>query len=285
MKGKNIPFDFNSLRRPVMTALPLTKLSGRDFRIIILILNQTDAYQRLEDKIKPAFFVERTGLDKSNTRVAIARLRNWKMIVKSGLSYSVLPPDQWDKAVFWDKADFAEQEKRIKSNALLELEPGPNRIKSDAPTASNPMHPELKIDALLGTPIENPSIENFIEKKTASFEEYKNQLRERFADLDFDIELEKFDHYWSEGTRKLQRPKFALLNWMTRARKFKAEEASPGVAALTTTGSSPSLLITASVSTGSRIVPWPPRLPSNLDILFSRLSLIALTFHRPGRAR
>ena len=65
-------------------------------------------------------------------------------------------------------------------------------------------------------------------EKTATFAEYKDQLRERFSDLDFDLELEKFNHYWSEGTRKLQRPKLALLNWLTRARKYKAQETGSG---------------------------------------------------------
>jgi len=154
MKGEKIKYRFNALRRDVMKALCLTKLSGRDFRILLFILGQTDGYHRSQDKIKPAFFVERTGLDKSNIRVTIARLRKLHMIVKSGSFYTVLPPDQWDKGIF------IETQMCINIDAELPPSGEEKRIKSDAFGASNPMRPELKSDAVLASPIENSSIEN-----------------------------------------------------------------------------------------------------------------------------
>jgi len=63
-----------------------------------------------------------------------------------------------------------------------------------------------------------------IEKKEASWEEYVNELRQEYIDLNFDNELEKFHLYWSEGKRKLQRPKLALKNWLDKAREFKIKE-------------------------------------------------------------
>ncbi len=60
-------------------------------------------------------------------------------------------------------------------------------------------------------------------------EDYIKELRSRFPDLDFDAEFEKFKLYWGEGNRKLQRPKLALLNWMTKAEKWRGEkEPAPG---------------------------------------------------------
>lgn len=171
MKGKNIPYDFNSLRRDVMVALPLTKLSGADWSIFILILNQTDAYQRLEDKIEPDFFVERTGLDKANVRRATGRLRKLHMIVKSGSLYSVLPPDQWDKSVCRN---------RIKFDTVLKLEPGPEsvpsiprtrqrRIKSDTPKRAKLIRPACKSDTLSASLYREHSIENTIENNNDRF--------------------------------------------------------------------------------------------------------------------
>lgn len=55
------------------------------------------------------------------------------------------------------------------------------------------------------------------------FEEYIEEIRPEYADLDFDNELKKFHLYWSEGNRKLQRPKLALRNWMDKARDFKRD--------------------------------------------------------------
>lgn len=59
---------------------------------------------------------------------------------------------------------------------------------------------------------------------TTTFQEFKDQLRKRFSDLDFDAELEKFDLYWSEGGRTLRRPKLALKNWMDKAREIKSSK-------------------------------------------------------------
>jgi hypothetical protein len=63
-------------------------------------------------------------------------------------------------------------------------------------------------------------------KKTPSpsFEEYQQELKERFKELDIDVELEKFNLYWSEGKRKLKNPKLALLNWLTKAREYKTKD-------------------------------------------------------------
>ena len=152
-----------------MTAVCLTKLSGRDFRVLIFILGQTDGYHRAEDKIKPTFFSERTGLDKSNIRVTIARLRKLNMIAKNGHFYAVLPPGQWDKAIFVESQmrinidallQEIETKKRIESNAEPVLPSEQNRIGIDAPTASILMRQELGIDAVLASTIENPTIEN-----------------------------------------------------------------------------------------------------------------------------
>ena len=160
-----------------MEALPLTKLSGRDFRVLLFILGQTDGYHRTEDKIKPAFFVERTGLDKSNIRVTVARLRKLHVIAKSGQFYEVLPPDKWDKEIFIETqmrinidalSTEETSEERIESDAVLSPAGEEKRINSDAPSASIPMHPELKSDALLVSSKEHSSKEHPLKNGSTS---------------------------------------------------------------------------------------------------------------------
>jgi len=176
-KAEKINYQFDPYRKDVMKALCLTKLSGRDFRVLLFILGQTDGYHRSEDKIREAFFAERTGLDKSNVRVTIARLRKLNMIVKHGYFYAVLPPDQWDKGVFVETqmrididALLAEidTEKRIESDAEPPPEGEEKRIKSDAPSASNPMHQELKSDAVLVSSKEHLSKEHLLKNGSTS---------------------------------------------------------------------------------------------------------------------
>jgi hypothetical protein len=55
--------------------------------------------------------------------------------------------------------------------------------------------------------------------------DYIKELRERFPNLNFDTELERFNLYWSEGKRQLKRPKLALLNWMKKAEEISLEKA------------------------------------------------------------
>jgi len=62
------------------------------------------------------------------------------------------------------------------------------------------------------------------EVKEMEFNDYVEELRSQYTDLDFDNQLKKFTLYWSEGGRKLKRPKLALTNWMDKAREFKGEK-------------------------------------------------------------
>jgi len=146
MVSSKIEYEFDPYRRKVMRALCLTKLSGTDFRVLLFLLGQTDGYHRTQDDIKPAFFVERTGMDKGNIRRTIVRLRKWHMITKNGQFYEVLPPDQWAKEVFVEtknrfnlEALLIEEdtEKRFNSEAELPPSPDENRFNLEAPSASN----------------------------------------------------------------------------------------------------------------------------------------------------
>jgi hypothetical protein len=62
--------------------------------------------------------------------------------------------------------------------------------------------------------------------KKETFESYIKILTERYNDLDFQTEYEKFNLYWEKKT--LKNPKLALLNWMEKARKIKEEARNNG---------------------------------------------------------
>jgi len=139
--GEKISYPFNPYRREVMKPLCLTKLSGADFRVLLLILAQTDGYHRSQDKIKPDFFTKRTGMNEGNVRRTIARLRKLNIVTKNDQFYEVLTPDQWDGEVFVDTQ---------------------YRFNLEAPTASNLKRPEVEIDAVLASSKENSTKENLL---------------------------------------------------------------------------------------------------------------------------
>jgi hypothetical protein len=54
-----------------------------------------------------------------------------------------------------------------------------------------------------------------------NFEEYREQLRAEYSEIDFDYELKKFNAWWDSRDAR-HRPrviKLCLLNWMTKARR------------------------------------------------------------------
>ena len=53
------------------------------------------------------------------------------------------------------------------------------------------------------------------------------EIKTEFSDLDIEEETKKFTLYWSEGGRKLKRPKTAFRNWLVNARKFQGEKQPP----------------------------------------------------------
>lgn len=63
-------------------------------------------------------------------------------------------------------------------------------------------------------------------QKIQEFKEYVNELKndERFNTIQVEHEVEKFLLHWSEGKKKLKRPKLALLNWMHNAIKYQKEQ-------------------------------------------------------------
>lgn len=58
--------------------------------------------------------------------------------------------------------------------------------------------------------------------KTETFEEYiETTLKPLFPNLDLKLQLEKFNTYWSENSKKLKNPKTAFRNWCEREIKYQ----------------------------------------------------------------
>lgn len=124
MKGKthsieSIHYSFVPNHRDVMEALCRTKLSGSEFRAIILILNQTDGYLREEDIIKPQFFEERACLPRSHLCRTLGRLQGWGIISKNRHIYKVLPPSHWSQVVLSPITKSGESQKSPKVESKI----------------------------------------------------------------------------------------------------------------------------------------------------------------------
>lgn len=99
---ESINYSFVPNHQATMEALARARLSGREFRAILFILNQTDGYLRPDDTIRPAFFEERTGISKAHLANALTRLRHWNIVWQQKHVFKVNPPQQWAAEAFAD---------------------------------------------------------------------------------------------------------------------------------------------------------------------------------------
>ena len=93
-----IPYSFCPNHTATIEALATARLSGREFRVVLFIMRQTNGYLREEDQISLRFFRERTGITKSNLCHVLARLSDLNIVaIGPGKppAYSVNPPEKW----------------------------------------------------------------------------------------------------------------------------------------------------------------------------------------------
>ena len=60
-------------------------------------------------------------------------------------------------------------------------------------------------------------------KEKETFDTFIEQLKIEYPDLDVEKEWEKCQLWWSEGKKKMKRPKAAFKNWLDKAREFKKD--------------------------------------------------------------
>lgn len=121
-----IPYSFCPNHTSIVEALAHAAFSAREFRIVVLVMRQTDGYLRAEDQMAPAFISARTGITKSNVSHALTRLKAWGVLRMSQGNppfYSVTSPASWAPAAF------VENDEQGKKSRLVENDekPRPNR--------------------------------------------------------------------------------------------------------------------------------------------------------------
>ena len=100
----SINYSFVPNHTVTMEALSIARLSGREFRIVLFIMRQTNGYLREEDQISPDYFARKTGIDKPNLSHSLARLIKLNIVRRaagtSPPTYSVTHPSYWDRSIF-----------------------------------------------------------------------------------------------------------------------------------------------------------------------------------------
>ena len=111
--------------------------------------------------------------------------------------------------------------------ALIPQKPsvnGNNPLVSVVSTEDNPTAGVVSTSESTQSKLKESKLKESKVEKKETFNSFKEQLRTEYTDLNIDEEYKKFTLYWEEGSKKLQRPKLAFVNWLNKAREIKGEK-------------------------------------------------------------
>ncbi len=221
----------------LLEAVAMAKLSGLQKGAILFLWRQTYGWhvqgKRLKERRIP-LSKWRDALNSSSPRVstALKDLTDKKIILRhqfegwQGYSYSINTNiSEWNSNCI----DLELLSKTITVTENVTVTKGATVTENEKGTVTENVMEQLPktitpSDTDLAMPKESL---NKIKESIGgeqSFEEYFYELKQRFPDLDFDAEFERFNLYWAEDGRSLKRPKLALLNWMTKAQKWQGKD-------------------------------------------------------------
>ena len=190
---------FTAICNEIMEHLIKLHLPPNQWQVLLCIIRKTYGYRKKVDYIANCQICESTELRKDVVSRSIALLEMRSIIIRQGKVVGLQKDwEQWKELA---------------------------KLPTDKKLAKLPT--ELaELSTKVGSPlVTQKKKENIQKKRVESLEEYTDRvLKPRFPKLDFDVERQKFDLYWSEGNRKLQRPKTAFTNWCERAEQFRLRD-------------------------------------------------------------
>lgn len=223
----------------LVEALCHAYFSPAESKIFWTILRKTYGWHKKTDTISYSQFEEATGLDRRHVGPAIKRLINRNFIICNNAGERIISEygiqkdyDKWNLTpVLVTTSDTSIGDKLTPVSVPdVPCNLTPVSVPSDTGLGKSDTDSSVTSDTSIGAykRKKERTKEKTKERETpkTNFENYKNSLRDRFIDVDFDTELEKFDLYWNNGQRVLKNPSLALFNWMTKARQFKQRENS-----------------------------------------------------------
>ena len=241
------PDVFVKVSTELAIALAKTNLSAYESRVVWCVLIKTYGWNKKTDRISRSQFAEMTGIKPWHIWETLQLLIDRQIIICKGEGQNL------EYGIQKDYEKWGNRCRKHRKPAPICVEPAPNGESDDLASTCTPLragdkNANLHVSACKPAPIcvepAPPCVETCSpigahnrrkqlqknntkavdggDKKT--FEEYREELRARFKDLDFDVEYEKFRLYWFEGKRKCKNPKLSLLNWMTKAREIKGSQ-------------------------------------------------------------
>ncbi len=204
----------------ILEKLARLYLSPNQWQIVMVVLRKTYGFHKKVDYIANSQIIEATGLCKAVVSRCLKMLQGANIITRNGKHIGFQKDwEKWSRLAKQSTSKVSSIANQSKLNSQPELAEQSTKVSSSRVTQKKKETIQKKLYKRKG---EKEVISPEIIKM--DFNEYIEELRPQYSDLNFDYELRKFHLYWSEGGRKLKRPKLALLNWMDKAREIKKEK-------------------------------------------------------------
>jgi phage replication O-like protein O len=243
-KSPQLEDGLTPIANELVEAFCTINLSAYEHRILWFIIRKTYGFHKKTDRISYSQFEDGTGIDRRHVCRILSGLKKRHIIICSGAGYALEYGIQKDYDLWINHknidtssgaeidtaigADLTPKEATIDTTNLTPIQDKLTPIQGDLTpkeaTNLTPKEAHTKERKILTKDTTKDS--NAQEKK--SFEEYKEEMRKRYPELDFDNEFQKFHEYWYEGRKICTNPKLALHNWLDRAREYKKQKGVNG---------------------------------------------------------
>jgi len=231
MAKPQIEDGYIKVAKELATAFSRINLSAYESRVLWCVFNKTYGWSKKTDRISYSQFVEATGLAHQHIGRTLKKLVERKILTCSGTGQNLEYGIQKDYEIWQQTSTQTGTSKPVPNEVpvnpenqyLFRTQPVPIQDATSTQTGT-------ETSTSLGTHNNNKHItitsyKRKDEPTKETFDEYLNNLKPRFRDINFDEEFEKYNLYWgSEKRKKPVNKKLTLFNWMTNARKFQQRD-------------------------------------------------------------
>jgi hypothetical protein len=242
---------FRQIENSVFWVLVNAGFSGPEYQLILCVIDKTWGYGKTSDAIPLSQFEKATGLERRNIAHYLTKLEASRVLIiqRGSAGRGNMSTYMFNK--YWDTWKI---EKVLAIPLLLSNGVSgtllPEKLSGEHQSDSNSVPGTPLVNGVQDTPLGNgkgvisagkgvadaqgkgvqdtpskESIKKFFQKKEslmhdAEFQKYLAELTAQFKDLNFKDQMERFWLWWEGEKRELKKPKLAVFNWMTKARKI-----------------------------------------------------------------
>jgi phage replication O-like protein O len=221
MANPQVEDGYTSIANELLEALLKINLSMYEFKVILAIMRKTYGWSRKTDIISHSQIADITNIKEPHVNRTIKYLVDRNIIKAVKLSSIRVEYSMQKNYHLWDRLlpeqaipDKALPNEVLPSEVLPEMVTKPSEVLPEQVTEVLPEQVYTK------TRKNNTTIKTNTTKENVKVIFYSFKNNQRYQNVDFENEFEKFCEYWLEGKRKLQRPKLACHNWLDNTIKY-----------------------------------------------------------------